>query len=225
MHETPAVTTALVHQRSPTCQSCQKHNTQFSLSRPQRNLIFLNHLTRSHSKKVKLSCTTCKSEDKSICRIQIWKEIITHGEHNFLKIHLIFPFLQSKVMKAAEILPCYHQTVSGVCVKSCSARGRHWQHSKLRAPGTSPWLMLLGQTHIPLLCHSLRAATGTRDQYWLQCHFPCRLKSFTLRICERGQRNAFLLVQVSGGIWWHLVTKNNMHISLLFISSEPCAGT
>lgn len=43
-----------------------------------------------------------------------------HGEYNFLKFHLIFPFLQSKVIYPAEILPYYNQTVSGVCVKSCN---------------------------------------------------------------------------------------------------------
>lgn len=131
-------------------------------------------------------------------------------------------------MNAAEILPCYHQTVSGVCVKSCSARGRHWQHSELRAPGTSPWLMLLGQTHIPLLCHSLRAATGTRDQYWLQCHFPCRLKSFTLRIC---QRNAFLLYRYQEGFgdtWWQRTTCTFLYyslaLSLVLVLKTHCNG-
>lgn len=146
---------------------------------------------------MKLSRTIRKSEDKSICRIQIWKEILMESiifkKLIYFSISAVQGILSSwnpallqsnSKWSVCEVLQCSRQTLAAVRARSS------WEHPR----GWCCWAHTPQTSLEPLLCHSPRLDTGIRDQYWLKCHFCSRLKSFTLGICKRDQRKPFLPV-------------------------------
>lgn len=89
--------------------------------------------------------------------------------------------------------------------------------------------------HIPpwILCSAMaRGLTQVfRDQYWLKCRFPSRLKSLTLSMCKRGQRKAFLLYRYQegfGNTWWQRTTCTFLYyslaLSLVLVLKAHCNG-